>query len=381
MRIIVAGRVQNECDIIESWVRYNLCYADQMLIYDNQSTDSTRHILECLIREGLPLVIVNDELPSTKGMTQDKDVPYLVDWATQYANLAFEKYNADIVIHLDADEFLSANSGLNPRHVLDALDVETLVTVPWRGYICDGVEMTDNCRFMPEYFPRYRDASMEEYYKVIMTRVIFQKEAPYVTMGHHGLMSQNGDLLPSIASTELFIAHYPIHSEAQLIRKAVNGYLHILSREDKGKDHSFQWKDLYYCYKSDGMFSKEDLFRHSLFYACKEKKYTNPHCIEQPLATGFLEVPIKLCYTDYSQMKDYCREAILDFCEQLALDLSDIRIAYGPTGGDAEYWCKRATKAETAEAELAAVYASTSWKSTSWLRKIGEVLLGRRRKK
>ncbi len=50
--------VKNEMDIIESFVRHTLGFADLLIVADHKSTDRTREILESLQAEGLPLIIM-----------------------------------------------------------------------------------------------------------------------------------------------------------------------------------------------------------------------------------------------------------------------------------------------------------------------------------
>lgn len=53
--------VKNEVDIIESFIRYHLKIFDEMIILDNGSTDETVNIINKLIYEGLPLILIHDK--------------------------------------------------------------------------------------------------------------------------------------------------------------------------------------------------------------------------------------------------------------------------------------------------------------------------------
>ena len=50
-KIAVITMVKNESDIIESFARHALSYADVLLVVDHNSTDETRKILELLQAE------------------------------------------------------------------------------------------------------------------------------------------------------------------------------------------------------------------------------------------------------------------------------------------------------------------------------------------
>ncbi|MCI6101295.1 MAG: glycosyltransferase family 2 protein [Selenomonas sp.] len=56
-KIVAISMVKNEMDIIESFVRHTLGFADLLIIADHKSTDRTREILEALRTEGLPLLV------------------------------------------------------------------------------------------------------------------------------------------------------------------------------------------------------------------------------------------------------------------------------------------------------------------------------------
>ncbi len=56
-KIIVISMVKNEADVIESFVRHSLTFADGMLIADHCSGDGTGEILEKLRQEGLPVSV------------------------------------------------------------------------------------------------------------------------------------------------------------------------------------------------------------------------------------------------------------------------------------------------------------------------------------
>lgn len=59
-KIVSITMVKNEVDIIESFIRYHLNIVDEMIILDNFSNDETTIIIEKLISEGLPVVLIKD---------------------------------------------------------------------------------------------------------------------------------------------------------------------------------------------------------------------------------------------------------------------------------------------------------------------------------
>ena len=69
MKFTILSIVKNEADIIESFVRHNLQFADELFILDNGSDDHTFLILQKLQEEGLPIHLSQD---ATLGYQQQQ---------------------------------------------------------------------------------------------------------------------------------------------------------------------------------------------------------------------------------------------------------------------------------------------------------------------
>ena len=54
-RLVGVGMVKNEADVVETSIRHNLRFLDEMIVLDHDSTDATPTILSSLVDEGLPL--------------------------------------------------------------------------------------------------------------------------------------------------------------------------------------------------------------------------------------------------------------------------------------------------------------------------------------
>ena len=55
--IAAISMVRNEADVIESFVRHTLRFADRLYITDHRSEDATREILSALVSESLPILV------------------------------------------------------------------------------------------------------------------------------------------------------------------------------------------------------------------------------------------------------------------------------------------------------------------------------------
>ena len=119
-KIFSISMVKNEMDIIESFVRYNANIFDGMIILDNCSSDTTFKILKLLENEGLPLFIFKD-----KDMEYSQAVKM-----NQLLLKAVNEFEADIIVPLDADEFLISSNNLSKQLFLSILQLIVSIGIP-----------------------------------------------------------------------------------------------------------------------------------------------------------------------------------------------------------------------------------------------------------
>ena len=106
--------VKNEADIIEANIRHNLGFLDRIVVFDHDSCDATRRILDALAAEGLPITLLARRADRAEfGFWQG-------EFMTALAKLAFEQHGADYVFPIDADEFIDAASREAIETALDA---------------------------------------------------------------------------------------------------------------------------------------------------------------------------------------------------------------------------------------------------------------------
>ena len=77
MKICSISRIKNEEDIIETFIRYHLNFIDEMIIFEDNSSDDTYEILSKLKKENLPIHVFRN----TKEHSEQQDV----------INIAFNK--------------------------------------------------------------------------------------------------------------------------------------------------------------------------------------------------------------------------------------------------------------------------------------------------
>lgn len=121
MKIIAITMVKNEMDVIESFVRHTLTFADELIVCEHQSSDATREILEKLQAEGLPV-----ELQTEYNAAYEQ--------AEVMCRLLAEAAarGADLILPLDADEFLLPKAPGDVRAILETLSPERVYHLCWR---------------------------------------------------------------------------------------------------------------------------------------------------------------------------------------------------------------------------------------------------------
>ena len=132
--IVVVAMIKNEADIIEAFIRHALSYADAIIITNHNSTDRSYDIIQALILEGLPIEVFNYY-----------DSAYIQsEITTKMMHIAIDKYNADIVIPLDADEFLMSKNSLSVRKILDIMPLNQIWGLEWIDHYIADEQCSDN---------------------------------------------------------------------------------------------------------------------------------------------------------------------------------------------------------------------------------------------
>lgn len=123
MKIVSFTMVNNESEIIESFIRYNYNFIDLMVIIDNGCTDNTINIIYNLINEGYNIIVYDESLEPYNQFELDN----------KYLNKIIKDFSPDIIIPLDADEFLTGDE--NPRNILEQLSLNKIYYIYWQWFI------------------------------------------------------------------------------------------------------------------------------------------------------------------------------------------------------------------------------------------------------
>ena len=211
MKIVSFTMVNNESEIIESFIRYNYNFLDEMYIIDNGCTDNTIKILHNLINDGYKIVIYDESLEAYDQFRLDN----------KYLNKIIEESNPDLIIPLDADEFIISDHK-DPRKEMEKLSLDKIYYVNWQWYV-----MTEKDDPKETFIPRrlkyclkrtvwnYSDGTPVT--KVILPARYFKDKKLTMSMGHHTVYGDKSIAIEEINNIKL--AHYRAISEEQLVYK------------------------------------------------------------------------------------------------------------------------------------------------------------------
>jgi hypothetical protein len=261
--IFSISMVKNEEDIIESFVRYNINIFDGMIILDNGSSDKTLEILELLKDEGLPLYIFESDTPKFDQFVM----------RNKLLLMAVNEFNADLIVPLDADEFIISTNRGNPRKIIEKFGSNMLTRVKWKTFVPD-FSKDKEVKFIPSKITMARDESLEAHYKVIVPKELVRDYNAKLSTGCHDLIydEKYEKLINRIICPELRISHFPIRSKDQTFSKIVIGWINELHREDRIEGQSFHWQKIFDRLKDDEEITNEDVVNFAKEYALRNNE-------------------------------------------------------------------------------------------------------------
>ena len=216
MNIIAVTRALNEEDIVEPLIRHHAALVDHHIILDNGSVDRTVEILLALKAEGARITVLqNDSVIFSE--TQFNTLLY---------DLAVERFAADWVVYLDADEFI------DPRGIGDLRTY--LAGVP-QSHDSVGVQLinydspsvaTQHDINVVKRFSRRLPAPIDAW-KVFVRGGIGAGRVTVDAGNHH--MSVDGVQQEAMRQSDFLLAHYPNRSPLHWAGKAVMGRFKVLA--------------------------------------------------------------------------------------------------------------------------------------------------------
>lgn len=243
MKLIMTLLVRDEADILEQ----NICFhlnngVDFIVTTDNNSIDGTKDILEKYRKMGY-LNYINE---SGRNFEQDK-------WVSRMAAMAIDNYQADYLIHCDADEFWMPNKGSLKDCLLTKQD---LMVVGIINYLPSNDEKYFDSKYIvskplkcpKEYEKKDPNKFLLYYYH---PKIITSLKYRNVTKGNHMVLSDNK--IEKVWNNNIFIHHFPIRSYEQFERKVIEGGIAVANRHDTDLNASWQRKKWYEIYKNGNL--------------------------------------------------------------------------------------------------------------------------------
>ena len=347
-------------DIIESFVRYNTNIFDGMIILDNGSADDTVKILKLLKSEGLPLFIFED---------QNSEFNQAVK-INQLLLKAVNEFNADVIVPLDADEFVISSNKGNPREILEKIEQDSFYHVKWKTYMPD-LDKNKEEKFIPAKltFARY---GAEEMFKVVIPKELVKNYAVKISSGNHGLRynSKYKSSIKTILSADLRIAHFPIRSREQLMSKVVIGWINELCNFNRTKRQSWHWHKMFNSLKENGKIKNEDMLNFAKEYS-SDSKITEIKVKEDPIDLTFCK-NIEIKYTN-TKVNSFVN--LIEKSEELSLDYSNFKREAMLKEKKLKIQIKnKRAEEKRLKSKILEYQNSTSWRITSPLRKISNIL-------
>ena len=227
-KVIGTCMVSNEADIIEAFARHNLGLLDALVVLDHASIDATCSILQSLVREGLPIVLLQDpDLAFRQGGRQ-----------TELAKRYLAELDADFCFALDADEFIRADDRETLHAALARVPPDACALVEMQNYIgmTGGPSAEDNPN-PAKRFTRRLDREEKPTRKVVLARSFAEEPTSQVSLGNHAaIRAANGQFQPytHVSLSPVKLAHFPVRSAEQIAKKALIGWLaHRLTKPER----------------------------------------------------------------------------------------------------------------------------------------------------
>jgi len=230
-KLIMTLLVRNEEDIVRYNIDFHLKHGvDFIIATDNGSTDGTAAILKEYEKKGLLHLIVE---PSRDH--------HQAAWNNCMAEIAREKYGADIIFHCDADEFWHPRSGnlkdeisQRPEDILKVDLVNFLLTDHGgsESFPKDTCFAVVNPVEASNYWEETKSQNL--FYFKYPQKVMFKtdKQLFLVIQGNHEVANKGSSVKEGI-SYNAVIYHYPLRNKARFSEKTIFGG----AAYEKGKNH------------------------------------------------------------------------------------------------------------------------------------------------
>jgi hypothetical protein len=229
---------------------------------------------------------------------------------------AVDHLNADWVLPLDADEFITTGQG---ALVLSAdLPVESTIRLSSRTYV-PGVD-DDEKELNP--VRRIRHHLVREpkaWYKVVIPGALARRSDVTVAQGNHALLI-DGRAAEQVPITDTWLAHFPGRTSGQLLAKIVIGHFQYSAMKAKHPRWGYQYNAPYEMIKEDIAEFAKSFHEIVLRYTLRPDQPFIPELVDDPLR--YAGGPLK--YTSPSKDRSGGLGAVFEYVDELATHYSEI---------------------------------------------------------
>ena len=219
MKIISFTKVANDCEVIESFIRYYAQIVDKMLFVSSCCIDNTSLIIRNMIKEGFNIELIEEADISFEERYMDN----------KYLRMIAREGEYDLILPIDTDEFITGDD--NPRHILERLSLDKVYLVNWFNYV-----MTEKDNMSEAFIPKRQryvlsGAESNDVKKAIIpSRMITEKNVVTVA-GRHSI---TGEGIEVESLDNLYLAHYPSTSKDQYLLRIYDCAIRNIIRTDLG---------------------------------------------------------------------------------------------------------------------------------------------------
>jgi len=263
--------VGNESGIIESFIRYNANFIDEMIFVSTCCIDNTLVIIRKLMNEGYPITLIEEPY-----IIYDQK---LLDY--RYMKKIAEKSDADWFMNLDADEFLTGSD--NPRKILGELPIDRVYEVEWKNYVMTR-EDNLNESFIPKRLAYFKKQSAKNRTTKVIVPMGMAKDNIVMSTGHHGVSGEN---IRMEKLDTIQFAHYPVISYEQYLSKLYGNRIKFITWINRGNGEG--------CHQNKQIAELEsgvDIY-----------KVANGYGLENGIENELNYAPLDLSYCDAEKLK------------------------------------------------------------------------------
>ncbi|HUE15313.1 MAG TPA: glycosyltransferase family 2 protein [Planctomycetaceae bacterium] len=303
MRTVAVTCIKNERDIIEPLVRHTCRLVDRMIVMDDGSHDDSPVILRQLVKEGLPLEVIQQR---SIGRAQHAQMTRLI------CTEAGHRLQAEWIVALDADEFLCLPPGTPLIGAGQRRDACLLV--PWRGYVTTPGDDV-NARNPVVRIQHRRACEPQPVFKVIVPGNLARQPNAHVEQGNH-LFWIGDDKAPHAHHQHAWLAHFPIRSPAQYLKRVVGTQLAYLTMSNRHLNWGWSCREPFETLKSRPDVFETALHAYSRWYGISpEITTTTPEIVSDPVP--YLGSPLRFTAGPESLLQAFA--IIVRLAEDLAM--------------------------------------------------------------